>query len=61
MSRIDDAEIGLLRLAARSLLVNERFWVLALAETVRGHLSMSRIGVRREGRSGLTGFLDRAE
>ena len=33
MGQIDEAEIGLLRLAARTLLIHGRFWLLALAET----------------------------
>ncbi|WP_186813042.1 hypothetical protein [Methylorubrum extorquens] len=35
MSQIDDAQIGPLRLVARTLLTHGRFWVLALAETFK--------------------------
>jgi hypothetical protein len=40
MSRIDDAEIGPLRQAARILLINGRFWGLLLAEMLKRHRTL---------------------
>lgn len=46
MAQIDEIKSGAIKAAARTLLIYGRFWVLALAETLKCHLTLRRLSAQ---------------